>query len=143
MEVGRCGPSGGSGGQEFIDDAIPQNSKVVEVIIHAGNQVDSVQIVHETNSGVRQPLPAHGGAGGSRDSFILDADEFITGISGRFGSRVDSIQIHTNKQSSIRFGGSGGGADYQCQAPEGTEIVGFVGRSGSGIDAIGSVLRRR
>lgn len=143
MEIGRFGPSGGGGGREFVDDAIPQNSKVVEVQVHAGSRVDGVQIIHETREGVRQPLPQHGGNGGSLNVFTLDADEFITGISGRFGSRVDSLQIQTNKQSSIQFGGGGGSIDYHYEAPEGTEIVGFSGRSGSEIDAIGVTLRRR
>jgi len=44
---------------------------------------------------------------------------------------VDSIIIETNKQTSQRFGGSGGLADYLYQAPDGYEIIGFNGNTGS------------
>lgn len=141
--VFKCGYSGGYGGREFSDDALPALSKVVQVKVRHGRSIDAIQIIHETSSGVRHPMSAHGGNGGREEDFLLDDDEFIIGITGRFGNRVDSIQFITNKQRSQMFGGNGGGASYLYEAPDGTEIAGFFGRSGNVIDAIGIILKRR
>lgn len=142
-QVVTCGPSGGTGGSEFVDDAIPPSSRVIEVRIWAGDYIDALQIVLETSAGARHELPKHGGSGGRLQVFTLDAGEYITGISGRFGSYVDSIRIHTNLQNTRLYGGGGGAADYNYQAPPGTEVVGFSGRAGDYIDAVGVTLRRR
>ena len=120
METSKCGPSGGYGGSEFADDFIPEGSKVVEVQIRSGSRIDAVQIIHVTSEGIRHPFPKHGGGGGSNQTaFLLDADEYITGISGRYGTKVDSIRIHTNKQTSLLYGGSGGSSEYHYETPEG------------------------
>lgn len=141
-EYGSLGPSGGTGGQEFLDQPIPKDSKVIEVKVRSGSLIDAVQIVYESRNG-RHELPKHGGDGGQLNVFPLDQNEYITGLSGRFGSQVDSIRIHTNLQTSPVYGGAGGVAEYHYYAPENTEIIGFYGRSGSLIDAIGVVLRQR
>jgi hypothetical protein len=57
-----------------------------------------------------------------------------------YGQYVDSIRFHTNLRVSPTYGGSGGGADYYYEAPPGWQIVGFYGRSGAYIDAVGVVL---
>ena len=75
--------------------------------------------------------------------FLLDDDEFITGISGRAGDNVDSLVIQTIKQSSPRYGGNGGRIEFSYNAPEDTEISGFMGRAADRIDAIGVLLRTR
>ena len=139
---------GGSGGREFADDAIPPGSKVVEVQVRAKRRLDAVQITYESPDGARHPLPQHGGNGGESHTYTLDRDEYITGISGRFGARVDSLRIHTSRgQTSPLFGGGddgrGGRDDYSIEVPPGHEIVGFYGRSGSEVDRIGVLYRSR
>jgi hypothetical protein len=54
---------------------------------------------------------------------------------------VDSLRIHTNMRVTETFGGPGGGVDFFYQAPIGFSIIGFVGRSGLYLDAIGVVVR--
>jgi Jacalin-like lectin domain len=142
-QVQKLGLSGGSGGREFSDDAIPSDSKVIEVQVRAGRLIDAVQITHESAGGARHPFPRHGGGGGELYVFTLDSNEYITGISGRYGSRVDSLRIHTNLQTSPLYGGTGGFAEYHYEVPPGTEIVGFYGRSGAVMDAIGVLYRSR
>ena len=56
---------------------------------------------------------------------------------------VDSMQIQTNKQLYHRNGGQGGANDYVWQAPAGQQIIGFWGRSGSYIDALGALINNR
>jgi hypothetical protein len=143
MVTRRCGPSGGAGGEEFADDVLPEDWQVVEVHIHAQEQVHAVQIVHVTCDGLRHPFPVHGRAVGEPHILLLEADEFIVGISGQFSGQVDSIRIHTNKRVSPLFGGDDSGGDYTYEAPSGSEIVGFCGRAGDSLNAIGVVLRGR
>jgi hypothetical protein len=81
--------------------------------------------------------PQHGGGGGGLNVFHLDADEYLTGISGRAGSFIDSIRFETNKRTSPIFGGSGGSRDFRIEVPADTQVTGFVGRAGLYLDAIG------
>lgn len=143
MKTFQSGPSGGHGGKPFIDDNIPQGSRLAEIRIRAGSRLDAIQIVLEASAGDRFAMPAHGGNGGTLEIFTLDSDEFITGISGRYGSKVDCIRIQTNKQSSPTWGGAGGDADFTYLAPSGSAIGGFVGRAGDEIDAIGVLFYRQ
>lgn len=155
MRTFKCGYSGGrrtgddpeeQAGREFSDEATREGSKIVEVRLRHGRLIDSIQLVCEIPDGERHELPAHGGGGGQLSVFTLDRDEFLTGISGTYGASVDTIRLHTNKQTSAPFGGantSGGPANYLYEAPEGYEIVGFWGRSGDMIDAIGIIFRQR
>jgi hypothetical protein len=144
MATFRYGPSGGRGGYEFSDDALlEEGSKVVAVNIRSKRLVDAIQIVYRSANGAVHPLEFQGGPGGDLLPFPLDDDEFITGISGRYGVVVDSIRIHTNKQTSNRFGGDGGVSEYRYDAPDGAEIVGFFGRAADVIDAIGVIIRSR
>jgi hypothetical protein len=142
-QVRQVGTAGGSGGREFIDDAIAADSKVVEVQVRAGRRIDAVQITHEIAGGARHPLPQHGGGGGQLFVFTLDSNEYITAISGKSGSRVDSLRIHTNLQTSPLYGGGGGNHDYYYEVQPGEEVIGFYGRSGSEVDAIGVLCRSR
>ena len=143
QEIYKLGPSGGTGGNAFCDDDLPHHARVVEVRVFAGQYVDSLQIVYETENGERQSLSKHGGNGGNQNVFTLDEGEYITGISGRYGQYVDSIRIHTNRKTSQLYGGPGGSADYHYEAERGAKIVGFYGRSGNYIDAIGVVVRKK
>lgn len=138
----QLGPSGGGGGHPFSDDALPPSSRVVEVRIRHGKYIDAVQIIHETSVGAVHPMPMHGGDGGKLDVFQLDADEYITGISGGYGKKVDSLRLHTNRQESILYGGSGPNS-YRYDVEASTEVVGFFGRCGDLIDAIGIIIRQR
>jgi hypothetical protein len=135
-------PAGGSGGADFADDAIAPSAKVREVHIRSGAYVDAIQIVHEV-AGVTNPMPIHGGNGGALHVFSLDPDEYIIGIGGRWGKYVDSIYIQTNKQTSPLYGRNNTENTYYFQAPEGSEIVGFFGRAGALVDAIGALARKR
>ena len=78
----QCGPSGGYGGSEFVDDVLSVSGKVIEVRIRSGGRIDAIQIVHETQNGQRHPFPQNGGNGGRLTALILDEDEFLIGLDG-------------------------------------------------------------
>ena len=128
---------GGSGGSAFSDPAPAQGTRVIEVQVHSGENVDSVQLVYMLSDGRTVMGPLHGGAGGRLSVFHLDADEYLTGISGRSGSYIDSIQFQTNKRTSPTFGGSGGNRDFRVDIPANTQLTGLAGRAGKYLDAIG------
>jgi len=131
--------AGGRGGTSFSDTAIPSGAIVSEVHIYSGEIVDSVQLLYTLSDGRTQLSPRHGGTGGNQNTFRLDSDEYIVGLSGRYGEYVDSIRIHTNKRASPLYGGRGGSQDYRIVVASGNHGVGFLGRSGEYLDAIGLI----
>jgi hypothetical protein len=143
----KLGPSGGIGGMPFADE-IPDGARIVEVRVRSGARIDAIQVVYETADGEICPSPQHGESGGDLHTLQLGKGEFIVKISGRFGARVDSINIVTEgskKSDSLGFhaGGTGGDEDYNYEAPPGMEIIGFHGRAGQEVDAIGVIIRSR
>ena len=143
MQLKQSGPSGGIGGEEFSDDVSANDCQVMEVHIYAQEQVHGIQIIHETCDGCRHAFPLHGRASGECHILNVAADEFITSISGRYGTQVASIRIQTNKKQSPPLGEEGGDGFYRYEAPSGAEIVGFCGRASDTVNAIGVLLRRR
>jgi hypothetical protein len=131
--------AGGGGGRSFSDLQAPVDGRVVEVRVQAGDMVDSVQLVYSLPDGRSLTGPRHGGSGGRLSVLRLDQDEYIIGISGRYGDNIDSIRIHTNKRTSEPYGGRGGNRDYRIDVPAGYQAVGFAGRAGSYLDAIGLI----
>ena len=129
--------AGGSGGTPFSDTAIPSGGRVSEVYVFSGNAVDAVQMQFTLPDGRTAVSPRHGGPGGQQNTFRLDSDEYIVAISGRYGDYIDSLRIHTNRRTSPLFGGRGGSQDYRIDVADGNQAVGFVGRAGRYLDAVG------
>ncbi|MEH6579968.1 MAG: jacalin-like lectin [Amphritea sp.] len=134
------GPFGGAGGVLF-ERLIPHGSRITEIQIRAGVYIEALQIFYEKKDGRLQDSSRIGGHGGQLYRFKLDKGEYIIGISGRYGQFVDSIRIHTNRRVSPRYGGIGGTHNYRAIARFNTELIGFFGRSGLHVDAIGIVVR--
>ena len=134
----RFGPSGGLGGTPFDDGNMPSDERVIAVRIRAGSRIDAVQV-----QGSKRERPKHGGGGGTEFSMTLTDDEYITKLEGVYGAKVDSLRVFTNKRSSQKYGGGGGEMNFQYEAPPAYEIVGFLGRAGREIDALGVLVRKR
>jgi hypothetical protein len=134
------GIAGGTGGTPFGDRDIPAGARIVEVRVQAGEWVDAVQAVFMLSDGRTVQGTRHGGSGGNVGVFRLDRDEYVIGLSGRCGERIDSLRIQTNKRTSQVFGGRGGSQDYRIDVPAGNQAVGFTGRSGQYLDAIGLIF---
>ncbi len=136
-QAGQTTIAGGEGGTAFSDRDIPLGARISEVRVRSGNAIDAIQAVYVLQDGRLLEGPVHGGLGGNSSVFRLDPDEYIVGISGRFGLYIDSISIQTNKRSSQVFGGPGGSRNFQISVPQGNQAIGFAGRSGKYLDAIG------
>jgi Jacalin-like lectin domain len=140
------GPSGGLGGGAFSDlDALGSSlgsgkSRVGRIEIRHGALIDAVQITHVLNDGSLRTLGQHGGTGGGLATIDMRKDEVVIAISGRYGAFVDSLTIRTNQGRVLKFGGDGGSVAYNYTAPPGFAIIGFVGSSGTLIDAIGAII---
>jgi Jacalin-like lectin domain len=146
------GPSGGPGGNSGETDSdegfLEQGTRVVRVLLSFDDTnhhaVEGIQFTHLRSNGTLLDLPHRGGFGGSQTLFDLDRNEHVTKISGRYNKFVNSITIETDNPvpHSVSVGaGRDGDGEYTYQAPLGFEIVGFFGRSGSLVDAMGVVLR--
>ena len=129
--------AGGNGGAAFSDNEFPQGGRIAQVRVSAGERIDAIQIVYALADGRLFEGARHGGGGGNDSVFQLDSDEYIIGISGRCGDNIDSLQIVTNKRTSQLFGGRGGDRNYRVDVPAGNQAIGFMGRAGHALDAIG------
>ena len=115
----------------------PTGSRVAEVRVRSGNMVDSVQMVYALvdNSTVVGPL--HGGSGGRLNSFRLDADEYIIGLSGRYGEIWTRCASSPTSAHPRRTEGAEGRTDLRVDVPSGYLVIGFAGRAGQYVDASG------
>lgn len=141
-QPGQTSLAGGSGGTGFLDEDIPAGARIVEVRVEAGEFIDSVQMIYSFPDGRPIEAARHGGEGGHASTFRLERGEYIIGLSGRCGRYVDSLRIHTNMRASQLFGGSGGERDFRIEVPDGNQAMGFMGRSGMYVDAIGLTYAR-
>jgi hypothetical protein len=143
-----AGSAGGDGGNAFADYSgdglrieLPRETRVLGVIVRAGDFVDGIQLVYNVDGRPRF-AGYHGGGGGKRYEFWLEPGESITRISGKSGTYVDSIMFQTSTGRTARYGGGGGGNPFSYDIPTGYHLIGLWGRSGDYVDAIGLHYRR-
>ncbi|KAK2386738.1 Mannose-binding lectin superfamily protein [Trifolium repens] len=138
------GPWGGSGGYSWDDGVY---STIRQLVIVHGEGIDSIQIEYDKEGDSVWSLK-HGGSGGHKiDKIKLDyPNEFLTSIDGYYGSLnqwgpifIRSLSFETNKKLYGPFGVEQG--TYFTLPVTGANIVGFHGRYGWHIDAIGVHLR--
>ena len=131
--ITRSAEHGGTGGGPF-DDLASQGGavgKIKSITVRHGTMVDNIAVDYGTGQ-----VQAHGGGGGSPDTFELADDEWLTQIRGRSGSELDQIQFFLSSgRVSPTYGGNGG-APFQETKANGI-IKAFYGRSGSLVDQIG------
>ena len=134
---------GGSGGKAFKD--LPEEpARISKIKVRAGWWIDAIQATWERPDGSTKAAPQRGGKGGGEATFALQKDEYITGISGEYGTYVGSLTFHTNKRTSPAYGaglGNGDGNKFRIKAPKGSAIVGFHGHSGGFLHNLGVVIR--
>lgn len=126
---------GGQGGTIFNDE-VPAGARLMSITLAGGAVIDSIQCRWQLPNGTIKEGERHGGSGGSLyPPIVLAKDEVITQVSGRCGTRVDSLTFTTNYRKYGPYGG-GGGSDFVLTPVTGW-VVGFSGRSGGVLDAIG------
>lgn len=145
--VGRQGPEpaagsaqeygaecGGDGGVPYLS-VVRGSARLTRITLWHRDYVDGIQL--ETDEGV---LPKIGGSGlhhdVKQDTFELDPDEFLTGITVDYWHYIDRIVFHTNKRNYGPYGGRGGRLSKNLTAPAGRKVVGFKGRHWQLVDSI-------
>ncbi|KAK9282054.1 hypothetical protein L1049_004966 [Liquidambar formosana] len=139
------GPWGGNGGSSWDDGSY---NAVREITIVYDRCIDSIRVVYDKNG---KPVTAekHGGVGGGRTAEIKlqYPEEFVVSVSGHYCPVVHGgtpvIRSLTFKSNQRTFGPFGVEEGTPFSFPmEGGVIVGFNGRSGWYLDAIGFRLSR-
>jgi hypothetical protein len=138
QQASRTSTVGGRGGEPFTDGVV-SGAFISEVYIFSGDYVDAIQIQYILPDGRKELGTRHGGPGGRRNVFRLDSDEYIVGLSIKYGEHIDSLRIHTNKHTSSSYGGNGGNRRSRADIPSGSQAIGLTGRSGEFLDSIGLV----
>ncbi|XP_075090066.1 putative late blight resistance protein homolog R1B-23 isoform X1 [Nicotiana tabacum] len=139
-------PWGGTGGSEWN---YMLKSPIKEILIAHGDVIDSIMFKTIIEQGTTIDSPKFGGDGGQRDKVVIEATplEYLTGIKGTFGrfydhSVIKSLCFITNAKNYGPFGCEAGGTPFSLVMKEGVAIVGFHGRSGLYLDAIGVYLQK-
>ena len=130
---------GGTGGSYFND--YEDNNSIAGIVgmrIHAGDQVDSIQVTYRLNNGTCYTTPRRGGTGGGEYSFTLADCEKLTRMDIMTnGVVVDRLTFYSNLNNVYGPYGTNGRTPFSVTA---SEIVAFFGRVGSFsniMDAIG------
>lgn len=138
-ETFQSGITGHYGGNPFSDGDTSSTERLAKIKVWSTNIVYGIQVTYENSNGYIRSV-MHGKQTGNGKVLILGYDEYISEISGGFGSKLDSLNIYTNAGRYFQNGGSGG-VPYKYQAPDGYSIIGFCGRAYNRIDAIGILYR--
>ncbi|KAI9915915.1 hypothetical protein PsorP6_008286 [Peronosclerospora sorghi] len=132
---------GGPHGNHFSDQmAVTSGMVIASVTIRSGSRVDALTLV------VKAPKEMefrHGGWGGDDNTLILEPGEYITTIEAHSTqknghTRIGHVSFTTNKGRNVA-GGDQTDSRMVMTAPEGYQLAGFFGRSGSEVDLLGAV----
>jgi len=124
---------GGTGGQPFQDD-LPEAKELIAISIRHGDRIDAILGVWKTENGEQITGKQHGGYGGDESIIVLEPNEKINKVLIRYGSLVDSLEFHTSQNRQFGpFGGAGGEKNVEVPG----NILGFFGRAGDELNAIG------
>ncbi|XP_044394775.1 disease resistance protein Pik-2 isoform X2 [Triticum aestivum] len=134
------GPWGGNGGRARDIKVAPQSLE--SVTIRSGSVVDSLAFSFKDGNGRHHTAGPWGSDGGSGKTIKLGPTEFVTEVSGTFGSFgalsnvLTSLTLVTNCGSYGPFG-KRQGSPFKTTMQSNSSIVGFFGRAGQFVDAIG------
>ena len=134
---------GGSSGGSAWDDGILSHSPAIvgvkKIDIRHGNQVDMLQVTYRLANGSTYTAPAHGGTGGSLSSFTLAKNERIVRMEGKTNNvLVDQVTFVTQNDAGEEKTYGPFGQTGQTQFKVEGYIVGFFGRAGNLLDALGA-----
>ena len=109
---------------------IQKHTRVSYIQFRWGDHIDKMIVGYEQEG--RSWEVTHGGKGGDRDSPRLQllAGQFVTKVSGRWGSHFDHVTITISGGSTVEGGGSGGSTKLDWSVPEGKFALGFSGYQG-------------
>ncbi|KAK3220559.1 hypothetical protein Dsin_014529 [Dipteronia sinensis] len=133
---------GGQGGRDW--DYRPENG-IVEITIQYGDAVDSLNFTHAIENSTDNSSEKFGGRGGKlQQTITIDwPNEYLTKISGTIGifnkdEVIGSLSFTTSRNKKYGpFGSTNDCKSFELVSEKNRAIVGFFGRQGNFIDAIG------
>ncbi|CAL9038885.1 jacalin-related lectin 19-like [Musa acuminata AAA Group] len=134
----KVGAWGGNGGSEW--DMGPAD-RIINIEIRAIDAIDAIAITFTRNG--QTETKYYGGPLGITYEIPLQEDEYLVGVEGSVDTILETtlvrnLTLRTNKESYGPFGTSGG-KPFSLPVAAG-KIIGFFGREGVVIDAIGVYL---
>jgi len=135
----KVGPLGGNGGD--VVDIPPAPQRLESVTIGSGDVIDSLAFSYIDQVGEKQTAGPWGGDGGLSKTINFEPTETvkkIMGTTGNFGGKVvvNSLKIVTNLDTYGPYG-KGNGIQFVIPENDNSSVVGFHGRAGLFLDAIG------
>lgn len=133
------GPLGGKGGTSFDIPEAPQ--RLESVTIQSGDAIDSIAFSYTDQVGKKQMAGPWGGNGGLPHTILLAPTENVTKVFGTTGefqgdAVVTSLTFVTNVATYGPFG-KPKGTPFSIPKEDGDNVVGFFGRAGSLVNALG------
>jgi len=135
----KAGLWGGQGGSNQ-DITVPPK-RLQSLTIRSGSAIDAIEFTYIDNAGQKHTAGAWGGPGGTAHRIDLDDAEYVKEVSGTYGT-FEGITVLTSFKlvTNVRTWGPWAienGTPFSITAPTNSSIVGFYGRAGRLIDAIG------
>lgn len=140
--VVKMGPCGGGGGNAWKMDLRGVN-RIVKVVVRHGAAVDAMSVFYE-QEGKEKKTKLWGGTGGKSSEICLKPGEYLTSVKGHYGFYnnwfvIRSLTFVSNRRNFGPFGKEEG-APFKLPATGG-KIIGFHGRSGGLLDALGTYVQ--
>uniref|UniRef100_A0ACD5W3S2 Uncharacterized protein n=1 Tax=Avena sativa TaxID=4498 RepID=A0ACD5W3S2_AVESA len=135
------GEWGGPGGGERNVQVTP--GRLNSVTIHSGGTIDAISFTYIGTDYIEHSEGPWGRPLNTKSTITLDPTDYVTAISGTFGTAYDndcvitSLQITTFKDKDNKIYGTPNGTPFHIPVRDGGRIIGFFGRSGDMLDAIG------
>ncbi|KAJ1275088.1 hypothetical protein BS78_05G109400 [Paspalum vaginatum] len=135
----KAGLWGGEGGSPQDIDVLPE--RLTSITIRSGDVIEAIQFTYVDKDGNEYTTDLWGGGNGSFTKIDIGDGEYVKEISGTYGpydnvlNLITSLNITTNV-ASFSFGNAQGDT-FSIPVENGAQIVGFYGRSGWLLDAIG------
>lgn len=143
--LAKIGPWGGNGGMAYDMKVAPHRLETLTIC--SGVVVDSLAFSYDDLNGKQHTAGPWGGPSGNPYTIRLGSFEFLTGVSGTVGSFgtipnvITSLMFTTNMGNSYGPLGQGGGTPFRIPVENNGCIVGFFGRAGSCVEALGVYIR--
>lgn len=151
----RLGPVGGSGGSAWEDPGNTHVNKIymvtvdVDMLVRAGDRIDAIGFQAHGGGAANKRKTRYGGSGGKEYRIpvnfkCITSIEGTTGfVSGRGTESIFSLKMNFIDGSSTKEFGKPGNKRFKLEAPTNHAIIGFFGRSGAELDAIGVITDER
>ena len=140
------GASGGTGGGAYNAASPPAQDhgpwKIGVINGRSGGRIDLIELVWVNSQHATRESARFGGNTGGPFQFTIADDDYLTEIRGSVGAfddnvRVFSLQFLTRDGGASPVFGQPSGVPFFFECPNGFQLTGIFGRSGSGLDSLG------